>query len=404
MAVTVKNSLEAVPKGRLPTDECYKDCVEEVEPEVSALRRRLVWILPAIITVAWFLFLMVGGHTERVASNWEAAATMVFGGFVAGSTPQGGGAIAFPVFTKLLEVPTSAARSFSLFVQASGMVMASISILLAGRKVDFKALGLGITGGLTGFVVGLVLLGDSSTPLWDSRIDTDFVKASFTLIVFAVALIVRLISKKPTMYDSVPSWNYRSIAVMLTLAFAGGVFSSLSGSGSDVLLFVFVVLVAKVDPKVAIPTSIITMASVSLLGFLILGVWHGQLDIALAGNQVVAIGGTEIDPRPASQYDLFGLWLAGAPVVLWFAPVGSWVASRVSTRAVIAFVGLIAFSELLSTALFLDALRTNISLLIFSLVGLLLVWAGVSKIDSLSEWIMRADDPSEGKGQYQTTE
>ena len=84
--------------------------------------------------------------------------------------------------------------------------------------------------------------------------------------------------------------------------------------------------------------------------------------------------------------------------------MGSWVASRVSTRAVIAFVGLIAFSELLSTALFLDALRTNISLLIFSLVGLLLVWAGVSKIDSLSEWIMRADDPSEGKGQYQTTE
>ena len=282
MASIVRNSWAAAPREgahldggiEIDFDDIDIGLIREQTPQIGALRRNLIWALPLAITIAWFLFIWLGGHVGRVADNYRAALTMVFGGFVAGSTPQGGGAVAFPVFTKLLEVPTSAARSFSLFVQASGMVMASISIILSGRKVDWKALRIAIPAGVIGLLIGLFTLGDPSTPVWDTIVDTAYVKVSFTLIVFAVALIVRLISKKPTMFDEVPSWNNRSIAAMFAFALAGGVFSSLTGSGSDVLLFVFVVLVAKVDVDVAIPTSIISMATVSLIGFFILGIGH----------------------------------------------------------------------------------------------------------------------------------
>ena len=127
----------------------------------SALRRFLVWGLPAAFTLSWILYVVLGGHLDRVGDNWRAALTMLFGSFVAGSTPQGGGAVAFPVFTKVLAVPAPVARTFSLTIQATGMVMAAASILLAGRKVDWKALGLGVAGGSAGL---LCLLYTSPSP------------------------------------------------------------------------------------------------------------------------------------------------------------------------------------------------------------------------------------------------
>ena len=125
----------------------------------SPLRRFLVWGLPAAFTLGWILYVILGGHLDRVVDNWRGALTMLFGSFVAGSTPQGGGAIAFPVFTKVLAMPAQVARSFSIAIQATGMVMAAASILLAGRNVDWKALGLGVAGGSVGLLVGLFALG-----------------------------------------------------------------------------------------------------------------------------------------------------------------------------------------------------------------------------------------------------
>ncbi|MEM9133002.1 MAG: TSUP family transporter [Actinomycetota bacterium] len=354
----------------------------------STLRRYAVWGVPVLFTVGWLLFVLIAGHGGRVVDNWRAALTMVFGSFVAGSTPQGGGAVAFPVFTKVLEVPAPVARSFSLVIQATGMVMASISILLAGRKVDWRALGLGVLGGGTGFVIGLFALGDPATPFWSPRIDAAYVKVAFTIVIFAVAVIVRTCIGRTTKYERVQDWGARSVAVMLAFAFVGGVFSSLAGSGADVMLFVFIVLVAQVSPRVAIPTSIITMATVSVLGLAILGLWHGQLDITLDGSQVVAVGGEPFGPESATRFDLFGIWIAAAPVVVWGAPFGAWLAAKLPERVVILFVAAMALLEVVTTTLFLDALRTDVTLATFFVVGLLLAYVGVQRLDRLSTWIM----------------
>lgn len=355
----------------------------------SRLRRLLVWGLPAAFTLSWILYVILAGHVDRVADNWRAALTMLFGSFVAGSTPQGGGAVAFPVFTKVLAMPAPVARSFSLTIQATGMVMAAASILLAGRKVDWTALGLGIAGGSAGLVFGLFALGDPSTPFWGSHIDSAFVKVSFTLLIFAVALIVRLSAAQQSKFEKVPHWGTRSVSLMLVFAFVGGIFSSLTGSGTDVLLFVFIVLVANVSTRVAIPTSIIAMAFVSVVGFMIVGLWHGQLNIGLEGDQVVSVGGEAFGPELATRFDLFGIWLAAAPIVVWGAPFGAWLAAKVSERTIIRFVATMAILEVLTTAIFLDQLHTDAVLASYAIIGLFFVWWAVHRLEHLSAWIMK---------------
>ncbi len=86
------------------------------------------------VTVVWLVWVLAAGLWDRVIDNWVSSVTMVFGSFVAGSTPQGGGAVAFPVFTKGLEVPSEVARSFSLFIQVVGMGCASAGILIRRRR------------------------------------------------------------------------------------------------------------------------------------------------------------------------------------------------------------------------------------------------------------------------------
>ena len=366
----------------------------EGEADDSTFRNALVLGLPTIFTLGWLIFVFSAGHFGRITDNASAALTMAFGSFVAGSTPQGGGAVAFPVFTKVLSVPAAVARSFSLVIQATGMMMAATSILLSGQKVDWKALRLGVCGGAVGLLVGLFALGDRSTPFWDSRIDTDYVKVSFTLLIFAVALIVRLNARQSSDNDCVPLWTRRSRSAMLGFAFFGGLFTSLAGSGADVMLFVFIVLVARVTPKVAIPTSIVTMAVVSTLGLAVLGLWHGQLDIGLSGSEVVSVGGEAFGPEAASRFDLFGIWLAAAPIVVWGAPLGALVAARASERTVIWFVGSMAMLEVFTTAIFLDRLRSDVALAAFAIIGMAVAWWAVNRLDKLSAWIMRAAPPS----------
>lgn len=361
---------------------------------LGTVRKLAVWGLPALFTIGWIVFVTTFGHVDRVLDNWRSSATMVIGSFVAGSTPQGGGAVAFPVFTKVLGISAPVARTFSIVIQATGMVMASASILLAGRKIDLKALALGVGGGVVGFAVGLLALGDPGTPFWSPRIDPSFVKVAFTIAIFAVAVIVRLSSTRSTKYDEVPDWSFRSVLVMSIFAFVGGLFSALTGSGTDVFLFVFIVLVAGVTPKVAIPTSIVAMASVSLLGLFVLGFWHGQLNIGLSGNaaEVISVAGESFGPESAVQFDLFGIWLAAAPIVVWGAPLGAWVAAKVSEDAVIRFVAFMALLEVATTVIFLDALRNDVLLLAFGIIGLTAAYVGVHRLDKLAAWIMAGSD------------
>ena len=91
------------------------------------------------------------------ADLWPISLTMVAGSFVAGATPGGGAAVALPVFTKILKIPTTDAAHFGLMIQAVGMMMSSVMILVKRVPVLPKVIIWTTVGGFYGIVMGDLL-------------------------------------------------------------------------------------------------------------------------------------------------------------------------------------------------------------------------------------------------------
>ena len=57
------------------------------------------------------------------------------------------------------------------------------------------------------------------------------------------------------------------------------------------------------------------------------------------------------------------------------APLGAWLASRMTNRQLVVLVVVMALSELATTIIFLEPLRTNPALVIYSVVGMVVITA-----------------------------
>lgn len=337
------------------------------------LRRCALYLLPASATLAWLVYVLVAGELDRVGEHWESTITMIFGSFLAGSSPEGGGAVAFPIFTKVLEVPAEVARTFSLSIQAVGMTMASLIILLARRPIDRKTALICVPSGIAGFMVSLFLLGDENAPFWPSDLSPAFIKITFTIILAAMSFMMFVgLRSGDAGSPQVRHWNWRVVAGLAFAAFLGGGITAWVGTGVNVMLFLFAVVIAGLHPRVGVPTSILTMATLSIVGLLTLGVADGQVNLELnAARDVISVGGQAVGPLEGSRYDLTGLWLAAIPVVVWGAPLGTWVVHILHERRLIVFVGLLALTEVISTAVLLDKLHEDAGLIAYFVGGML---------------------------------
>ena len=92
-------------------------------------RTYLYFKIAVVILVLWLCYFTYANQWHLLQKLWMIPATMTFGSFIAGFSAEGGGAVAFPVFTKLLHVLPSDAKQFSLLIQSVGMTMASIFII-----------------------------------------------------------------------------------------------------------------------------------------------------------------------------------------------------------------------------------------------------------------------------------
>ncbi|MEL7155259.1 MAG: TSUP family transporter [Actinomycetota bacterium] len=332
------------------------------------------WALSAAATLVWLVAVISTGMLGRVAGHWESAATMAAGSFLAGSSPEGGGAVAFPVFTKALQVPAPVARTFGLSIQAVGMTMAVASILLARRPVHGRAVVVGSLAAVTAFLIGLGLLGDPDALFWPSIVPGAWVKATFSIVLATTSiLMVRHLARARAGDEPSPmGWTWRLDLVVAVAAAAGGLLSSMTGTGANIMLFLALVVVADVRPKVALPSAIMVMAAVSVVGLVVLGLFDGQLDVAVVGDQVVSVGGRPVSLM-AAETDLLGLWLAAAPVVVWGAPLGSLVASLARERQLVRFVAALAVIEVVTTFLLVEELRRQPALIIYLVGGLVLL-------------------------------
>lgn len=363
-------------------------------PFARVLRwRAMPYVVPAIVTAVWLVYVLATDEFGRALDRWPSAVTMAFGSFLAGASPEGGGAVAFPVFTKVLHVPPAVARTFALSIQAVGMTAASIVILLTGRPVEYRAIWLGTGAGTLGLVLGLLVLGDSSTPFWESRLPAAYVKVTFTVMLSAMAFLM-FQTRQQREYGSMEmgAWTPRIWAGLAVAAFIGGLLSSLIGTGLNALLFLFMVAMLGMHPRVAVPTSVVTMAAVSVVGFVILGLGHGQLDVVLnAGGEVVSVGGSVIDPEAASSHDLRGLWLAAVPIVVWGAPLGTYVVHRLREDWLVLFLGALATIEVLSTVVLVDALRSDLGLVIYGVASLTIAVGGIRLLATRRDSILGLD-------------
>lgn len=358
------------------------------------------------VTVGWAVYVTIAGHWDRVLDNWVSALTMVFGSFVAGATPQGGGAVAFPVFTKGLEVPSEVARSFSLCIQTIGMSCASAAILIRRRRIETRILRIAAPVSVVAFLVGYFLFSDRDLPFAPSVLPGPYVKVGFTLLTAAMAYVtflgyrVHALQVRPR----VTTLSRRYIATVTACATLGGLASSQVGSGADVLIYLGLVVLAGVSPSVGVPTSVLVMTTVSIVGFIVIGVFDGQLAIGLdALGDVVSVDGARVstdgtaavfgagDALEAQRFDLFGLWIAALPVVAWGAPLGSWATSKLSDRRLVGFVVALAATEVVTTMIFLDELRDDLALVAFGVIGTIVLFSGLGWLQRNRVRILQLD-------------
>jgi uncharacterized membrane protein YfcA len=231
--------------------------------EKARFRKKALRFNLGLAVLVWIAWAALGGGAAFAAlsANWRVAVTMVFGSLVGGGTSEGGGAIAFPVFTKLLHIPAAIARNFSLAIQTVGMGAASLSILYLRIPIERRAL---LYAGLPG-VIGVALGAYYMAPVFPPAL----ARASFTVLVtsLGVALVLINRSEHESRNERLSIFGAREKWVLAIAGLIGGGVSALVGSGANTVAFMVMVLLFRISEKIVTPTTVLLMAMVSLAGF-----------------------------------------------------------------------------------------------------------------------------------------
>ncbi|XVX20216.1 sulfite exporter TauE/SafE family protein [Actinomycetota bacterium] len=294
---------------------------EAVRRHASLVRVSIVnGTLAVLVWLAFLTFTGPAAHLDNMREHWPVALTMAFGSLVGGGTSEGGGAIGFPVLTKVLSVPAPDARLFTFAVQSIGMTCASISILACKVPVERRALYWGIPPAVIAAVPATLL----STRLGHPT----FIRVGFTalLTALAIALLVQGRHEKGRRWSQIPIWGPREKATVVITGVLGGTVSALVGVGENTLMFILLVLLFRLSEAIATPTTVILMAAVSVAAFLS----HVLLVDSFHGVPV--------------EY-----WRAAAPICAIGAPLGAWLCSRMRPSTIRRILLALIAVELLST-------------------------------------------------------
>lgn len=286
-------------------------------PTQPRSRRWLYPTLLAVIYISWSSYMILANRWELFQEYWPVSITMTLGSFVAGATAEGGAAVAFPVFTKVLHIPSGDARTFGLMIQAVGMTMAGVMIYAQRVRTLPKVITWVSIGGIFGQLIGTYLF----------TIPNPYPKILFTFVAtaFGVAMIISrwFIHWEPR--SELPAWDNRYRALFLLVGILGGSFAAQTGSGIDMLTFIVLTLAFGINEKISTPTTVVIMGLNSVVGFFLHGVV--SQDIGIAWNY----------------------WLVAVPIVILGAPFGAYFASKVHRDGIIKFLLFLIGLELVTT-------------------------------------------------------
>jgi uncharacterized protein len=294
-------------------------------PPKSALRVNLT-----IALLVWAVWLAFGGRfaVDHLFVDWKVALTMVFGSLVGGGTSEGGGAIAFPIFTKLLHIAPYDARNFSLAIQSVGMGAASLSILYLRIPIVRRVLFFAGISGILGVIIGAYFVAPLIPPV--------IVRTSFTVLVSSLGVALLLVNREKTVSrnEGMPIFGAREKSILLAAGFVGGIVSALVGTGENSVAFMVMVLLFRIDEKVVTPTTVLLMTMVTIPGFL--------LHLFFLKDFTPTV---------------MGYWLAAVPVVAVGAPLGALICSHMKRRAIVLLLLFLIALEFLSTLLLVPMSR-----------------------------------------------
>lgn len=259
------------------------------------------WSYLTIVLIVWTWYMVSFDKFGILQENVIVMITMVFGSFVAGSSPEGSASVAYPIFTLYLGIIPDVARNFAFAIQSIGMTAASIFILNKKIPLDWNYIIYVTLGGLGGLLLGSYYLIPLVPPI--------YAKLIFVSLWLSFGIILYLENQKEhrTIYEKILNFKNSDAINLLIFGFIGGGISSLFGTGINIFTFCFLVIYYKINEKVATPSSIIIMTLETIVGFAL----H-----ALIMKDI--------------EQQTYDMWLSCIPIVIFFAPFGAYIVHKIS--------------------------------------------------------------------------
>ncbi len=258
-----------------------------------------------MVLISWLLYVRNIDLLALYSKQWPATLTMIFGSFVAGSSPEGSAAVAYPVFTLLLNIPPAVARNFAFAIQSIGMVGASLLILGLRIKVEWNYIRFVTLGGIAGLIFGTYKIAPLISPV--------MAKLFFVSLWLSFGIILWLENRRANrqVFEEIMNLSRSDKIRLVIFGFVGGGISSIFGTGINIFTYCLMTIYYRVSEKVATPSSVIIMSIEVIIGFFL----HARL---LKDFQPLA----------------FDMWIACVPFVIFFAPLGAFVISRLPRRRI----------------------------------------------------------------------
>lgn len=255
-------------------------------------------------------------YFSEIIQHWRMSLVMILGSLVAGSTPMGGGTVAFPILVLVFHQNPANARTFGLIIQGLGMTSALIFLACRGVPLPFRLLAGSTAGSAAGLLLGTYVIGP--------HVQGSLVKLLFACLWMSFGLLI--VAKNIEicgLKNKGPQPTVSTVVVGVCAGLIGGTLASIIGVGAEMCVYAVMVLFYRADLRIAIPAAVSAAALCSLVGAGI----HLHLG--------------DIDRETAMN------WFAALPIVIFGAPTGTWLGARLPRVKVLYFVaGLCVFQFL----------------------------------------------------------
>jgi uncharacterized protein len=263
-------------------------------------KTRIPWIyliFLSIVMFGWFWYMFQNDSFEIYTRQWATVLTMIFGSFIAGASPEGSAAVAYPIFTLILKIAPPVARNFAFAIQSIGMTSASLLIIGMRLKVDWNYIIFVTIGGIFGLFLGTYYVVPYISPVQ--------AKLFFVSLYLSFGIALWLQNRRPQreVFDKIEKFKNSDKGRLIIFGLVGGIISSIFGTGINIYY--------RVSEKVATPSSVIIMTIETILGLFI----HTQLI-------------NDFQP------EAFEIWLACVPFVAVFAPLGAFMISKMPRKGI----------------------------------------------------------------------